>query len=109
MVIVLSIQFFFKVYISDEPKLKLIDSMFPSKSEKIKVYIYKLIRLNKNMSLFYSIFTIILLFICILGSVYFSWELYNNLSSYVDVYIEWHKKINYFVYIKKNIFKTFNK
>ena len=45
------------------------------------------------MSLFYSIFAIVLLFICISGSVYFSLELYNNLSSYVDVYIESSKKL----------------
>ena len=90
--IFLSMQIFFKVYLNDKPELKFIDLLLPFNSDKIKVYIYKLIKLNKNLSLFYSIFAIVLLFICISGSVYFSLELYNNLSSYVDVYIELSKK-----------------
>ena len=90
--IFLSMQIFFKIYLSDKPELKFIDSLLPFYSEKIKVYISKLIRLNKKLSLFYSIFAIVLLFICMSGSVYFSLELYNNLSSYVDVFIESGKK-----------------
>ena len=86
--IFLSMQILFKIYLSDKPELKFIDSLLPFNSEKIKIYIFKLIRLNKNLSLFYSIFAILLLFICMAGSVYFSLELYNNISSYVDVYTE---------------------
>ena len=85
-------QILFKVYVNDKPELKLIDLILPSYSEKIKKYIYKLIKLNKNMNIFYSILAIILLFICLLGSAYFSLELYNNISNYVDIYIEYRKK-----------------
>jgi hypothetical protein len=92
LIIILLIQTLFKFYISDKPKLKIIDYILPSYSESIKIYIYKLIKLNKNMNIFYSIFGIILLFICILSSSYFSLELYNNLNNYVDVYIEYRKK-----------------
>lgn len=92
LIIVLLMQILFKLYISDKPKLIIIDYILPSYSEKIKIYIYKLIKLNKNMNVFYSIFAIILLFICIFWSSYFSWELYNNLSDYVDVYIEYRKR-----------------
>lgn len=73
LILILSMQIFFKVYIGDKPELKLIDYILPSNSDKIKVYIYKLIKLNKNMSIIYTILTLILLLICILASAYFSW------------------------------------
>ena len=92
LIVVLFMQVLFKIYISDKPKLKLIDYILPYYSENIKIYIYKLIKLNKNMNIFYSVFAVILLLICLLGSIYFSWELYKNISSYVDVYIVYHKK-----------------
>jgi len=92
LIIVLLMQILFKLYISDKPKLKMIDYILPSYSENIKKYIYKIIKLNKNMNIFYSIFAIILLFICIFWSLYFSLELYNNLSNYVDVYIKYRNK-----------------
>jgi len=92
LIIILLIQILFKLYISDKPKLKVIDYILPSYSENIKIYIYKLIKLNKNMNIFYIIFGIILLFICIISSLYFSLELYNNLNNYVEVYIEYRKK-----------------
>ena len=92
LIIILLIQILFKLYISDKPKLKVIDYILPSYSENIKRYIYKLIKLNKNMNIFYTIFGIILLFICIISSSYFSLELYNNLNNYVDVYIEYRNK-----------------
>jgi uncharacterized membrane protein len=44
------------------------------------------------MSIFYTFLAIILLFISILASAYFSFEIYNNLSSYIDVYTESHNK-----------------
>jgi hypothetical protein len=91
LIIILVVQYFLKFYISDKPKLKSIDYLLPSYSDKIKVYIYKLIKLHKNMNIFYSALALILLLISISGSIYFSWELYNNLSSYVDEYIEYHK------------------
>jgi hypothetical protein len=92
LIIFLLIQILFKLYISDKPKLKVIDYILPYYSENIKTYIYKLIKVNKNMNIIYTIFGIILLFICILYSSYFSLELYNNLSNYVDVYIEYRNK-----------------
>ena len=92
LIMILLIQILFKLYISDKPKLKVIDYVLPYYSENIKRYIYKLIKLNKNMSIYYTIFGIILLFICILCSLYFSYELYDNLNNYVDVYIKYHNK-----------------
>lgn len=92
LITILLMQILFKLYISDKPKLKIIDYILPSYSENIKTYIYKLIKLNKNMNIFYTIFLIVLLFICVFYSFYFSFELYNNLHNYVDVYIEYHKK-----------------
>lgn len=92
LIIILFIQILFKLYISDKPKLKIIDKILPSYSDNLKMYIYKMIKLNKNINIFYSILAIILLFICIISSLYFSLELYNNLSNYVDVYLEYRKK-----------------
>ena len=92
LIIVLVIQTFFKFYISDRPPLKFLDYMLPGFNYKIKEYIYKLIYINKKMNTVYMIIAYILLFISILGSGYFAWELNNNLSQYVDTYISIHKK-----------------
>jgi hypothetical protein len=88
---VLILQILFKVYISDRPKLTLLDSVLPSYSEKIKTYIYKFIKLNKQLNIIYSIWAIVLLFICILALGYFSSEIYHNLSDYVNVYLQYKK------------------
>ena len=92
LIIIISIQYFFKVYIADKPRLKILNSLSPYYGDKIKKYIYMLVVLNKKVSIVYTILAFILLFISISGSTYFSWELYNNLNSYIDVYIEYRKK-----------------
>ena len=86
--VIIFIQFFFIIYITDKPRLKLIDYFFPSNSNNIRGYIYKLIKIYKNMSKIYIIIAPILLFISILASTYFAFELHNNIASYVDVYIQ---------------------
>jgi hypothetical protein len=88
----LLIQFFFKVWVKDKPELRFIDKIWSNHADKIKIYVYKLIRLNKNMSTYYIIFAIFLLLISLLGSIYFSWELYSDLSSYVDEYVKSRSK-----------------
>lgn len=86
---ILSIQLFYKFYISDKPKLRLIKGILPSYySEKLIALIYKLINLNKNMSVFYIIIILVLLTIAMFTSSYISLELLNNMESYVNVYIE---------------------
>jgi hypothetical protein len=85
-------QIFFKLFIKDKPSLNFIDFIFPNSNNKIKLYIYKLINFNKNMSKIYIIITVILLFISLAGSIYFAAELFENLNSYVDVYIKHSKK-----------------
>ena len=89
---IFSIQKLFKLYIRDKPKLIWVYYISFIYSDIIIFYIYKLIKLIKNMNRFYFICAIILLVICIFGYAYFSWELYNNLSNYVDVYIQYRKK-----------------
>lgn len=93
LLIILSLQLFYKFFVSDKPKLKWIGSIFTSNySETIKLYIYKIIKLNKNMSMVYIVIIIILLIISMFALSYISLELVNNLDKYVNVYIEQLKK-----------------
>jgi LAGLIDADG endonuclease len=92
LIIILSMQIFFKIYVKDKPSLKFIDFIFPYSNNKIKLYIYKFINFNKNMSKIYIIIALILLFISLAGSTYFAAELFENLNSYVDVYNKYSKK-----------------
>lgn len=92
LVISLSTQIFFKLFVKDKPSLKFIDFIFPDSKDNIKLYIYKLIKFNKNMSKIYIIITVILLFISLAGSTYFATELFEDINSYVDIYIEYYKK-----------------
>jgi hypothetical protein len=92
LIMFLIIQFIFKILIKDNPELKFIEKIWPSYSNKIKTYVHRLIKLNKNMSTYYTIFAVFLLIISLIGSMYASWELYSDLSSYVDEYIKSHNK-----------------
>lgn len=84
--IVITLQFIFKYYVTDKPELKIIDYILPFKGKKVKEYIYKIIKLNKSISLFYTIFGWILLFISLIGSWYFSLDLFTSVQEYVDLY-----------------------
>lgn len=93
LIFILSIQLFYKFYISDKPQLKWIESILPSTySEKLKMLIYKIIKLNKKMSMLYIVIILILLIISMSASSYFSYELINNIENYVNVYLEHFKK-----------------
>ncbi len=93
LIFILSIQFFYKFYVSGKPQLKWIESILPvDYSEKFKILIYKIIKLNKDMSMVYIIIILILLMISMCALSYFSLELINNIESYVNVYIEHFKK-----------------
>lgn len=90
LIIILSIQLF---YLSDKPNLSLIDNIIPiSYRDEIKKLIYKIIKLNKNMSMVYIIIIVILLIIYMLGLSYISLELVNNTDKYVNVYLVYLKK-----------------
>lgn len=93
LLIILSLQLFYKFFINDKPQLKWIEVIFPSiYIEKVKLLVYKVIKLNKNMSMIYIIMIIILLIISMFTLSYISLELINNLEKYVNVYIEHFKK-----------------
>ena len=71
---------------------KFLDKILPCSSDKIVIYIYKLIRLNKNMSIFYTIIVIINLIIALCAIPYISFELINDLDKYIGIHIEYYKK-----------------
>lgn len=48
LIILLIVQVSFKFFMVEEPNIKLLDKILPSYSNKIKLYIYKLIKLNKK-------------------------------------------------------------
>ena len=61
---ILSLQLFYKFYLNDKPKLEWLQLVFSSAySDKIRIWVYKIIKLNKNMSIIYTIIIIILLII----------------------------------------------
>jgi hypothetical protein len=92
-VFILFLQLFYKFYISDKPQLKWIEYIFSSTySEKLKALIYKVIKLNKNMSMVYILIVLILLIISMFSLSYISLELINNLEKYVNVYINYYPK-----------------
>lgn len=86
LIVILCLQLFYKYYVSDTPKLKILDFVFPNHSNKIKNLIYKIIKLNKNMNSVYIIIIIILLIISLSTISYTSLELYSNIDSYISVH-----------------------
>ena len=88
---ILSLQLFYR-FIKDEPELKFLNNIFPNSCEKIRVYIYKLIKLNKNMSVIYIMLAIIILIASLSAIIYTSFELINDLDKYIGIHLEHYKK-----------------
>lgn len=88
---ILSLQLFYR-FIKDKPELKFLDKIFPNNNENIKAYIYKLIKLNKNIGVIYIIFTIIILIVALSVITYTSFEIINDLDKYIGIHLEQHKK-----------------
>ena len=80
------------IFSLQKPELKFLDKILPCSSDKIIIYIHKLIRLNKNISIFYTIIVIIILIIALCAISYTSFELINDLDRYIGIYIEYYKK-----------------
>lgn len=93
LIFIFSLQLFYKFYVSDKPNLSLIDNIIPiGYRDKVKNLIYKIIKLNKNISMVYIIIIVILLIISMLGLSYISLQLVNNTDKYVNVYAGHLKK-----------------
>ena len=86
LIVIIIIQIIFRYFFTDQSKLKFLDNLFPNTSNKIKSSVNKLINLNKSVNLIYLILAIIILLICTLEIFYFSLELSNNISDYVNVF-----------------------
>jgi hypothetical protein len=90
---ILALQLFYKFYITDKPQLNWVEYIFSSTySDKFKSLIYKIIKLNKNMSMIYIVIVIILLIVSMCSLSYISLELYNNLDNYINVHNSYSKK-----------------
>jgi hypothetical protein len=87
---ILSLQLFYRF--KDKPELKFLDKIFPNKSKYIKVYIYKLIKFNKNIGVIYIILAIIILIVVLSAITYTSFELINDLDKYIGIHLEQYKK-----------------
>ncbi len=92
LILILSLQLFYKFIVQDKPKLAFLDKIFPNFSDKIRTYVYKLIKLNKNMNIIYMILVILLLIIAMCTISYTSLELVNHIDKYVQIYTEYYKK-----------------
>lgn len=92
-IFILSLQLFYKIYVSDKPELKWLEFIFSSTySNKIRTKVYKIIKLNKDMNMIYIVIILVLLIISMCAISYTSLELINNLEKYINVYIEHYKK-----------------
>ena len=88
LVLILCLQLFYKFFISDNPQLKFLDYIFPSTyNNKIKTLIHKIIKLNKDMSIMWTVFIIILIIICLGAISYTSLELTQNFEHYINLYL----------------------
>ena len=93
LIFILVLQLFFKFYISDKPKLNWVEYIFSSTySDNFKSLIYKIIKLNKNMSRVYIVIIITILIISMCSLSYISLELFNNLDNYINVHNSYQKK-----------------
>jgi len=90
---IFSLQLFYKFYVTNKPKLSWLESIFSSSfSDKIRIWTYKIINLNKNMSIFYRVTIIVLLIVTMFSISYASFELISDLKGYVQEYMEINKK-----------------
>ena len=93
LIIILCLQLFYKFFVSDKPELRFVNLILSdSLSTKLKALLYKIIKLNKNMSVIWIVFIIILLLISSSAISYFSWQLINNLDLFVSEYNQLKKK-----------------
>ena len=83
LVIILSIQIFFKFYLKDSINLNLSNILGTNLNNILEYYINKIINLNKKMSVVYIWLILIILIIGLSFSIYASNELYNNIDSYI--------------------------
>jgi hypothetical protein len=84
----LCLQVAYKFYLTDKPKLLWFEHVFSiSTSERIRRWVHKIIKLNKDMNIIYSIIALVILIICLGSILYTSLELINNLNGYVNLYL----------------------
>ncbi len=91
LVIILIIQIVFKFFFQKNVTLNLSKLFGININNFLEYYLNKIIILNKNMSNIYIFLILLLLLIGLSLSGYASSELYNNMDSYIDVYISLKK------------------
>lgn len=93
LLIVLLMQLIYKFYVNDKPKLNWLKYIFsPRICEKAVIWIHKIIKLNKDMSIIYSVIAIIILTVALCTISYTSLELIDNIDKYINVYLEHYKR-----------------
>lgn len=79
LVVILIIQLFIRFYLKDTVNIAWLNSNFNK-------YLNKLIALNKKVSLIYIWLALIIILIGLASSTYFSYEIYNNMDKYIEIY-----------------------
>jgi Cytochrome C and Quinol oxidase polypeptide I len=87
MLVLLIIQILFKLHLKNDIKLNLSSILGNKFNESLEFYINKIILLNKKMSTIYIWLIIIIIFVGLYSSAYTLHDLYTNIDSYVNVYI----------------------
>lgn len=91
-VVLLIIQIIFKFHIKDNIKLSLNLILGNKFNKSLECYINKIIVLNKKMSTIYIRLTLITLIIELYSSIYATLDVYVNIDSYVNEYINLKNK-----------------
>jgi len=92
MLVLLTIQILFKLHLKDNIKLNLSSILGNKFNEGLEFYINKIIILNKKMSTIYIWLTLIIIIMGLYYSAYTLYDLYTNIDSYINVYINLRNK-----------------
>jgi len=91
LVLILTIQIIFKLYLKDSIKLNLSAVLGINANNSIEYYINKIITLNKKMSVIYIWIILILLIYGLFLSLYVSSDLLNNIDNYITEHNNYKK------------------
>jgi group I intron endonuclease len=87
---ILIIQLIFKLYLKDTVRLNLSKWLNDSLSNKLEFYLNKMIKLNKQMSVFWIWYGFIVITCSIIGSIYLINGVYTNINHFIGL----HSSIN---------------
>lgn len=90
MIYILIVQLIYKLYVKDNVSLSSFKLLSNNLNNKIEFYLNKIIKLNKQMSVFWIWYGIIIVICGIIGSIYLIYGVYTNISHFISL----HNSVN---------------